>query len=163
MGIPHALSSHPAGSPKAHPFWRKGGKRRFPPYIAVALPNGQVGQELKWLSCSGLEAALSNLLWEVLTEAGLTISSTGHCKFKGGPSVISESIPFGYFLFWSFEESINSLVVVPNLLNGKSYLGQTLWHLCANKSITNKSNHPLSSLKQIQNRTSKVHHTKGAR
>lgn len=83
MGIPHALSSHSAGSPKALPFWSKGGKRKFPPYTAVALLNGQVGQELKGPSCSGLEAALSNLLWEVLTEEGLTISSTGHYKFKG--------------------------------------------------------------------------------
>lgn len=87
----------------------------------------QVGQELTWLSCPGLEVVLSDCLWDILTEEGLTVSSTSHYNSRG-TSVISESMPSGRLLFWSLKESIN-LVVVPNFLNWKSYLGQILCHI----------------------------------
>lgn len=35
-------------------------------------PRAHVGQELMWLSSSGLEEVLSNLLWDMLTEKGLS-------------------------------------------------------------------------------------------
>lgn len=50
-------------------------------------------------------------------------------------------MPFGCLLFWSFQKFINSLLLSPNFLNEKSYLGQILWYLFANKSLQ----HPLSS------------------
>lgn len=87
----------------------------------------QVGQELTWLSCPGMEVVLSDYLWDILTEEGLTVSSTSHYNSRG-TSVISESMPSGRLLFWSLKESIN-LVVVPNFLNWKSYLGQILCHI----------------------------------
>ena len=34
-----------------------------------------------------------------------------------------------------FEESVNSLGLVPNFLNYKSYLGQIMWHFWANESF----------------------------
>ena len=58
----------------------------------------------------------------------------GHYKFKGGPQLY-ESKPIGRLLFESFEEFINSLVLVPNFQNQKSYLAQIFWHLRANKSL----------------------------
>ena len=97
----------------------------------------QVGQELTWLSCSGLEVVLSELLWDGLTEERL--SQAWLLQIQGDPPpVISEPTPFGHLLFWSFEESINILVLVPNFLNGKPYLGQILC-ICV---PMNHSNHP---------------------
>lgn len=68
-----------------------------------------------------LEAVPSDLLWDVLIEEALT--QVQPLQIQGGPSVISKSMPFGH-LFWSFEESINSLVLVPSFLNQNSYLSQ---------------------------------------
>ena len=65
-------------------------------------------------------------------------------------------MPFHRLLFWPFEESINSLFLIPNFLNQKSYLGQILWHLRANKSLQLTLPPTPSSWEQIHNRTSKV-------
>ena len=84
-----------------------------------------MGQELTQLSFSGLELVPSSLLSGTVTEEGLTFQTQAVTNSRGTP-VVSESMPFGCLLFWSFEESINSLGLVPILLNQKSYLGQIL-------------------------------------
>ena len=116
MGISHSLSCHPVESLKTPPLQPKVGKRRPWPQTAVPPLMAQVGQERTWPSCSGLEVAPSKLLWEILTEERLIILGTDCTNSRGTP-VISESTPFGCLLFWSFKESINSLVLVPNFPN----------------------------------------------
>ena len=65
----------------------------------------QGGLKRTWLSYSGLEAVMSILLWDILTEEERTISSTGHHEFKEDPQLYHTSC-----LFQSPEESINSLL-----------------------------------------------------
>ena len=78
MGIPCAFRSHPVGSLRTPPFQAKGGKKRHSPLptpchrqLCHCLTD-QVGQELIWLSCSGLEVVSSHHLWDVLTEEMLS-------------------------------------------------------------------------------------------
>ena len=47
----------------------------------------QVGQELMWLSSSGPEVVLSNLLWDILTEEGLS-QAWAITNSRGTPSYI---------------------------------------------------------------------------
>lgn len=74
----------------------------------------QADQEKMWPSCSGPDTVSSRLLCDILTEERLTISSTDGTNSRGHPVISS-------YIFQSFKESINCLLLVPNFLNQKYY------------------------------------------
>ena len=131
---PLMFYSHPVRSPKTPPPGPKGEEWRAQPHTAEPLPKGPSWSGTKWLSCSGLEVSCPIPVGH--SDWGGTITCAGLYTFKGDTQLYQspcylDAVCFGLFCV----ESINSLGLVLNFPNPKSYLGQILQHFCANKSL----------------------------